>query len=161
MKRKIIARSALGFPLGITIGYLITIFISLAWADGHYAPCEPNLAYAMGSEINAVLLQALLSGILGIGFSGASVIWEIEHWGIVQQTGVYFAIVALIMMPIAYFLYWMEHTFWGFLSYFIIFVLVFIVFWIVMRMIGKHTVKQMNANLYRTMRDENEQGKSS
>lgn len=159
MKQKIIARGALGFPLGITIGYLITIFISLAWADGYYTPCEPNLAYAMGSEINAVLLQALLSGILGIGFSSASVIWEIDHLGIVQQTGIYFAIVALIMMPIAYFLYWMEHTLWGFLSYFLIFILVFIVLWIVMFIIGKHTVRKMNANLHQVMRDENEQEK--
>lgn len=157
MKRKIIVRSALGFPLGITIGYLITIFISLAWADGHYAPCEPSLAYAMGNEINAVTVQALFSGILGIGFGGASVIWEIDHWGVVQQTGVYFFIVSLIMMPIAYFLYWMEHSLWGFLSYFIIFVLVFIVFWVVMFIAGKHTVRKMNANLYKAMRDENEQ----
>lgn len=29
MKKKIILRGALGFPLGIAIGYLITIIISL------------------------------------------------------------------------------------------------------------------------------------
>lgn len=160
MKRKIIMRGALGFPLGITIGYLITIFISLAWADGHYAPCEPSLVSVMGSEINAVLVQALLSGILGTGFSAASVIWNIEHWGIVQQTGVYFVIVSLIMMPIAYFLYWMEHSLWGFLSYFIIFVLIFIVFWIVMCMIGKRTVRKMNANLHKAICEENVQEES-
>lgn len=38
MKKRIILRGAFGFPLGITIGYLISIFVSLIWAEGHYVP---------------------------------------------------------------------------------------------------------------------------
>jgi hypothetical protein len=29
-----------------------------------------------GSELNAVIIQTILSAILGAGFAGASVIWE-------------------------------------------------------------------------------------
>ena len=81
MKKKIVLRSMLGFPLGLALGYLITILISLIYADGSYSPCMPELAVIMGNEINAVLLQALLCGILGSGFGACSVIWEIETWG--------------------------------------------------------------------------------
>ena len=59
MKKKIIKRSLLGFSLGITMGYLITILISLGWANGYYSPCVPELISLMGNEINAVILQTI------------------------------------------------------------------------------------------------------
>lgn len=147
MKKKIVLRSTLGFPIGIAIGYLITIFISLVWANGYYSPCVPELISAMGNEINAVVLQALLCGILGIGFAAGSVIWEIEKWGIIKQTGIYFIIISVVMLPIAYFSYWMDHSIVGVLSYFGIFVLIFAFIWIIQFVIGKHNVRKMNENL--------------
>ena len=150
MKRKILLRSIMGFPLGIAVGYIITIFISLISANGYYSPCVPELTKIMDNEINAVILQALLCGLLGTGFAASSVIWEVEHWGIVKQTGIYFIIVSVIMMPIAYLTYWMEHSVIGFLSYFGIFAVIFIVTWIIQFIISKHSIKKMNANLYKT-----------
>ena len=148
MKKKIVLRSLLGFPIGITIGYLITIFISLGWANGYYSPCVPELISAMGNEINAVVLQALLCGLLGAGFAASSVIWEIENWSIIKQTGIYFIIISVIMLPIAYFTYWMEHNIVGILSYFGIFVLIFAFIWTIQFVIGKHNVRKMNENLH-------------
>lgn len=149
MKKKIFLRSISGFPLGLALGYLITIIISLIWANGYYSPCVPELAVMMGSEINAVLLQALLCGILGMGFAASSVIWEMENWGIVKQTGIYFSIVSAIMMPIAYATFWMEHSLKGVLSYFGIFAFVFALVWVVQYTRGRHNVKKMNEALYK------------
>lgn len=148
MKKKIVLRSILGFPIGIAIGYLITIFVSLSWANGYYSPCAPELISAMGNEINAVALQALLCGFVGAGFAASSVIWEIENWSIIKQTGIYFIVISVIMLPIAYFAYWMEHSIVGVLSYFGIFVLIFAFMWIIQFVIGKHNVKRMNKNLH-------------
>ncbi len=148
MKKKIIWHSILGFPVGIAIGYVITILISLFFGNGYYTPCVPALLSTMGDEIHAVLIQALLSGILGAGFAAGSVVWKIENWGITKQTGIYFIILSVIMLPIAYFLYWMEHSIIGFLSYFGIFVLIFACIWIIQFVIRKHTVKKMNAHLH-------------
>ncbi len=147
MKKKIILRSICGFPIGITIGYIISIFISLVWANGYYSPCVPELIYVMGSEINAVVLQTFLCGLVGAGFAASSVIWEIENWGIIKQTGIYFIIISVIMLPVAYFAYWMEHSIVGFFSYFGIFVLIFAFFWIAQFVTGKHNVRKMNENL--------------
>lgn len=153
MKKKLILRGALGFPIGITIGYFITIFFSLIWAEGYYSPCVPELVTTMGNEIKAVMMQALFSGLLGVGFGASGVIWEIEHWSIVKQTGIYFLIVSFIMMPIAYLLYWMEHSVAGFLSYFGIFALIFVLVWVIEFSIGKQDVKKLNDKLDKT-RDE-------
>ncbi len=148
MKKKIALRSILGFPIGIALGYLITIVISLIFADGYYSPCVPELIRVMGNEINAVVVQALLCGLLGVGFAASSVIWEMENWSIVKQTGIYFTIVSLIMLPIAYFSYWMEHSIAGFFSYFGIFVLIFAVIWVIQVAAGKRNVEKMNKKLH-------------
>ncbi len=149
MKRKIVLRSLLGFPLGLALGYMITIIISLIFADGYYSPCVPELTTSMEREINAVLLQAFLCGILGSGFGAASVIWELENWGLVRQTGIYFTIVSVIMMPIAFVTHWMEHSLKGILSYFGIFFIIFVVIWVIQYVIAKRNVKKMNDVLYK------------
>ncbi len=148
MKKKIILRSILGFPIGISIGYLITVFISLCHADGNYLPCVPELISAVGNEINAVVLQTFLCGLVGTGFAASSVIWEIEKWSIIKQTGVYFIIISVIMLPIAYFTYWMEHSIVGVFRYFGIFALIFTFIWVVQFVIGRHNVRKMNENLH-------------
>ncbi len=148
MKKQILLRGMLGFPLGLAMGYLITIFISLTVSDGRYYPYVPELAAVMGNEINAVLLQAVLCGILGAGFGACSVIWQIESWGILKQTGIYFSIISVIMLPTAYVSYWMEHSLKGILSYFGIFVLISAAVWIVQYAAAKHNVRKMNETLY-------------
>ena len=153
MKKKLFLRGALGFPIGIAIGYVITICISLRWAGGYYSPCVPELAEALGSEIGAVALQALLCGLLGAGFAASSVIWEMESWSLVRQTGMYFLSISLIMLPIAYAMHWMKHSAAWFMSYFGVFVLIFAVIWGVQFAIGKQNVKKMNEKISEEKQD--------
>lgn len=149
MKKKILARSLLGFPIGIALGYLITIILSIIWGNGKYSPCRPELAVWLGNEIRAVLLQAFLSGILGSGFGGASVIWEMEGWNLLKQTSLYFLIISVAMMPTAYICYWMEHSVKGILSYFGIFVFISVVIWLVQYAAIRHHIKKLNETLRR------------
>ena len=78
MKKKLIGRGVIGFPVGIAIGYVITVIISICIGDGFFHPVNPELVNKMGSELNAILIQTGLSGIMGTGFAMASVIWEID-----------------------------------------------------------------------------------
>lgn len=143
MKKAIISRGLIGIPVGITLGYLITIFISLGWGDGYYSPCVPQLAEEVGSEIGAVILQTVLCAVLGAVFSAASLIWELDHWSIVKQTGIYFLIISFTMMPIAYITHWMEHSLTGFLLYFGIFFFIGVVIWIVQYLVWRGRVKKI------------------
>lgn len=147
MKKQVILRGLLGIPLGIAIGHVITLIISLGWANGYYSPCVPALIETMGSELNAVLLQTILSGVLGASFAAISIIWEIDHWSIAKQSGVYFLIASFVMMPIAYLTNWMKHTFMGFLSYFAIFVLIFLIVWFIQYLLWKKSVQKLNAKV--------------
>ena len=89
MKKKLIGRGVIGFPVGIAIGYVITVIISICIGDGFFYPVTPELVNKMGSELNAVLIQTGLSGIMGTGFAMASVIWEIDSWSLAKQSGIY------------------------------------------------------------------------
>ena len=148
MKKKAFLRGLLGFPLGIAIGHIISVLICLIWGDGTFQPCVPSLVESFGNEINAVILQTLLCGVIGASFAASSVIWEFENWSIVKQTGLYFLINAVIMLPAAYLLNWMEHSLTGFLIYFGVFILYFAVIWLIQYFAWKHTLKKMNAKLH-------------
>lgn len=60
----------------------------------------------------------------------------------------------MVMMPTAYFMYWMERSAAGFLSYFGIFALMFAFIWIIQFMIGKRDVKKLNENLCQSRKNE-------
>ena len=80
MKKKMIQRGLLGFPLGIAIGFVITVIISMCIGDGSFYPVTPELIDTMKNELNAVILQTILCGILGTGI------------GILSYVGIFVAI---------------------------------------------------------------------
>ena len=147
MKKLAFQRGLFGFPVGIAIGYAITIVVSVFWGDGGYSPCVPALVDTIGSVIGAVAFQGVLCGILGASFAAASVIWEIESWSLVKQTGIYFVIAAITMLPIAYFTHWMAHSISGLLIYFGIFAAIFVVIWVIQYGVWKSKIKRINKHI--------------
>ena len=147
MKKKLIGRGLIGFPVGIAIGYVITVIISICIGDGFFHPVNPELVNKMGSELNAILIQTGLSGIMGTGFAMASVIWEIDSWSLAKQSGIYFAIACVIMFPISYFANWMPHSTAGILSYVGIFVAIFLAAWVAQYSVWKRKIKKMNEGI--------------
>lgn len=155
MKKQILVRSALGIPIGISINVIISVIISIyinaEEGGGIYYPCTFELITRMGSELNAVVLQLILSAVLGFVMGAASVIWQIESWSIVKQSGIFFVIIAIAMLSVSYFLYWMEHTFEGFISYLLTFAVYFIVIWVLIWLIeyfsAMRKVKKFNIRI--------------
>ena len=145
--KKIVSRVLYSFPIGISCSVGISLFLSLLFGEGKYYPFAASLVFFTGSEVKAMLLQTMLSGILGSVFGGMSFIWEIERWSILKQTAVYFLSVSIPMMGISYLLYWMEHSLNGFLLYFLIFVMVFFVVWLFNFAIYWFNVRRINQEL--------------
>ena len=82
---------------------------------------------------------------MGAGFAAASVIWELDSWSLAKQSGIYFLIISVIMLPIAYVTNWMQHTLLGVLSYVGIFVAIFLAVWLSQYLLWKRKIKKMNA----------------
>ena len=147
VKLTAIRRGLLGIPLGIAIGFLMSLVASISIGHGVYYAAKPELIAEMGSEINAVLLQTGLSGLIGMAFSAASVIWQLEDWSLAKQTGIYFLITALVMLPIAWFARWTERSFKGIAIYFGTFVVVFVIIWGIQYLTWRRKIKKMNEKL--------------
>ena len=150
MLKKAIIRGLLGFPLGIAMGYIITILISLVAGDGNYYPVAPELIDVFRNEINAVVFQTVLCGILGVSFSASSIIWEMEHWSIAKQTGIHLMITSCVMLPIAYFAHWVERTLLGFMLYYAVFLVVFFIIWLIQYVIWKNKIRDINRKVRET-----------
>lgn len=147
MKKEFLSRIAIGLPIGITIGFIFSILISACIGDGFYHAAAPNLVQKANGELNAVIFQTILSAILGVGFAGASIVWEFDSWSIAKQTGVSFAANAAFMFPIAYIADWMPHTVKGVLSYTLVFIIIFIIIWLIQYLLYKNKVNELNRKI--------------
>ena len=65
MKRMILFRTLNGVVAGIALSHAIALLSSLG--SGAYLPCAPALITACGSVLRAVVLQTVLSAVLGSG----------------------------------------------------------------------------------------------
>lgn len=144
MKKQIIKRGLFGLPVGIAIGFVIPLLISAAVGDGNYYPVTQELIDTMGNELSAVMLQTILCGIMGAGFAMASIIWELDSWSLAKQSGVYFFLACLLMLPIAYVANWMEHSVRGVIVYVGIFVVIFLSVWVTQYLVWKRKISKMN-----------------
>ncbi|MBN1776333.1 MAG: DUF3021 domain-containing protein [Clostridiales bacterium] len=70
-----------------------------------------------------------------------------ESWSIAKQTGLYFAVLSLTLLPIAYLTEWMEHSVTGFLIYFGIFVAIFVIIWVAQYFFWKNKISRFNSKI--------------
>ncbi len=147
MKTPIIKRTLLGFPLGLAWSQVITIVISLFIGDGGYYPFVPSLKETMGSDMGAILLQALLSGLMGSGFACMSFVWERDDWSMMKQCGIYFFAMAAFMLPVAYFTHWMERSLLGVATYYGLFTAIFLIIYGAQYLLWRQKIKKLNRTL--------------
>jgi hypothetical protein len=101
--KKALQRGLFGIPMGVFVGYTITILIALVQYDtGIYHPVVPKLSEVTGNEIFAVIIQYLLCAALGFAFAVGSAVFEVEEWGITKQTVIHFLITTIALFPVAY-----------------------------------------------------------
>ena len=153
MNNTFIKRGLIGIPIGIVIGYIMSIFLSLAFAGGHYG-AHPEIVKTFGNEINAVIVQTVLWGVLGFVFSGFSVFWEKDNWSLTKQTISVFLVYLLTILPIGYVLKWIKPNFASIALFILIFVSIFISIWVFIYFNMKQnllkingTIKKNNSNL--------------
>lgn len=147
IKKEVLKRLCMGIPFGIAIGCVITVFISVGVGDGEYYPYVPALLETAGTPIRAVILQTVLCSLLGAVSCAGSVIFSLDSWSLLKQSGIYFLILSAAMLPTAYVLHWMEHSFRGAVGYFAMFVLIFLFVWLSQYIGWKIKLKKMNAKL--------------
>ncbi len=147
MKKRILIKALQGFLPGIAIGYIITIVISFFIGNGYYGSVVPSFQRYAGSEINAVIIQTILCGMIGAVFSGADIIWGYEKWTLLKRTFVFYIITVIPMIAIALFLHWILLTPAAVISYLIVFTIIFFLIWASIYLKIKNEVEEINKQL--------------
>ncbi|MFD3450365.1 DUF3021 domain-containing protein [Microbacteriaceae bacterium 4G12] len=133
-----------GFVIGVIIGQIVQILISLKLGHGEYMPVVDQFRYFFVSEVAAVVVQILLTGIIGVTFATSSLVFDIVKWSLLKQYIVHFCITALVWVPIVMLL-WMPKTLISTLIFFSSFLGTYIVTWVIQYMISRNDIKQINA----------------
>ncbi len=144
MLNKIIKRGLLGFVYGIFIGQTILILESLFKGDGSFTAFSSYLASITSTEIGAVMLQYLVTGIIGITFASTTVIFEIEKWSLVHQIVVHFLITSVVMYFSGFLCGWFPHTVTSTIIWFAVFIVVYVIMLIRFTMYYKKKARELN-----------------
>ena len=136
-------RALIGAPVGLAYNTVMNIIISLNIGDGKYYPMVPELAADFGSEIAAVIVQALCAMLVGAAFAGASVVWNTD-WSLAKSTLVHLLVCSVATFPTAWLIRWMDHTPGGVLKYFAIFFVIYAATWIIWYMRMKKSISAIN-----------------
>ena len=147
MKKKLLIRSLLGAPIGVTVSLIITVIISLCTGHGEYYPAPHELTELCGNEITAVIVQFFCSLAVGAIGGASSVIWDMEKWSLTKQTLIHFAVLAVTFIPLSYVLNWIPHYLYGALGYVAAFVIVYVLMWTSIYFSIKAKIKKMNEQL--------------
>lgn len=147
MKKKLLFRSLMGAPIGVTVSLIVTVIFSLCMGHGEYFPAPHELIAFCGSETVAVIVQLICSLFIGAVGGGSSVIWETEKWSLLKQTVVHFAVVSVPFFGIGYILNWLPHNLYGALGYAGGFIAVYLIMWFSIYFSIKSKVKKMNTQL--------------
>ncbi len=144
MKKQIWRRVLSGIPIGITIGYLITIVISLQFGEGAYIAVNPELALQYGSEINAVMVQTFCYMVIGAVFGGLSAVWENDRWSLFIQSSIFCAVGGITLLGAALLCKWTELSLGGVLFFVGLYLLIFFGIWIIEYWINLRRVRRLN-----------------
>ena len=149
MKKKVLFRSLFGLLSGVALGQLIAIVISAIKGDGSFYAVIPELVNDFGGEQSAVIVQTILLGVSGAIVGAASVIWELDRWGLTKQTGAHFCLFAIPFTIVAYVLYWVPRSVGGVAASVIVLVVIYAAIWCGAYFSAKRKIQKINVQLHR------------
>ena len=135
---KTLKRAGLGFFIGVFVGNVISALSG--WPD---AFVTEKLLAMTGGLAPAVLVQTLLSGVLGaVSFAGVS-LYDIESWPLLHIALVHYVIIEAAYYPIAFALGWM-HAAMEALIWLLISAVAYLIIYLIMWLIYRRQVKELN-----------------
>lgn len=144
MTKIVIKRLIIGFVLGAIIGNAIAMITGIFY--GEFTIITGTLKNSVGL-VGGILLQSLLSGLIGMAGIGGMSFYDIEIFSLLSSTIAHFVSI-MVSFTIAYFsLGWGDRNWLVYLIMFLMEALIFLIIWIVMYNQWKKTVNEMNEDL--------------
>ena len=135
-----------GALMGVGIGYIIAMCFSLSIKDGVFYPAPLEVLDSM-DNINAALMLAGYSALVGATFSGLRFVWNIERWSLLKSSLVYFTVNLVVMTFSGYKMYWFSHNLKSYIFYLGMYIFIFAVIWIICYNLAKKSANELNEKL--------------
>lgn len=148
--KKAMLRGALGFPLGVFISYTVGLVESLCyggWNTGDFLSVPPSMIPQAGNEMRAVVLEFILSGLIGFAFAAGSAIFQIDRWSLAKQTVCHFVLMSLVFFPAAWLCCWFGKSVGSILSFALIYCGIYFFSWIFQYHYWKKKILSINQKL--------------
>lgn len=143
MSRKIIKKAMFGFMLGMLAGNLIA-FLSRDKTADPIVIVSPILIQRSGSETQALIVQTLLSGLLGaVGMAG-TIFFEFDDWGMTKAMAVHFLAIIATLFPIAFWCGWISPDGKEVLIMLLIEAAAYLAIWLIMFLRCRKETKDLN-----------------
>lgn len=107
MIKQVLKRTLMGFVIGMPVGTLILILLSYTTESGALF-FTPVLLERTGSEATALLVQTLLSGVVGAVGMGGACFFDLDGWSVPASALAHWTVYTLVFLPIGFFLGWLE-----------------------------------------------------
>lgn len=149
--KKIISRMVNGLLICEFVLLVISLIMSYIFADGDFSLANPSLIESSKSVFAANFLSICLSGLLGMVFGFASVVWEEEKLSILTRTIIHFLLTASTMVFVGYKLYWFQKSSLSLAIFLGIYLLIYLVIWFVEYTLAKRDIARLNEKLKNNM----------
>ena len=136
MRKKITVLAGIGFVAGAFMGNLI------AFRTGGTL-VNARLLEWTGSEAVAILLQSLLSGLMGAVAMAGVELHEIERWPMALSAAVHWLLIEAVYVPVALGLGWVENG-TELLIMVSVQLVVYLIIWVIMYLRWRAQVKELN-----------------
>jgi|SRR5690625_4142095 len=141
-----------GASIGMFIGLICSISMSYVFGDGAYYPMSTYSAtgsffYKHLSEPTILIIALISWALIGIGFTLASKIFEHERWSTLKMTFIHFCVVILFFFPLSILSGWYPLNIKSFLTFVIMFLIIYITLWVILFFVNEQRVKAINRQL--------------
>ena len=150
---KVLNRIIGGFVIGVVIGQFVQVIISIG--QDTYVPVMDHFLAWFTSTTVAVIVQTILTGMIGITFALSSLLFDIARWSLLKQYIVHFVITSLVWIPIVMLL-WIPKSSIGTVIMIISYFSSYVITWISQYFISKKDIQQINATIQAKLQENEE-----
>ena len=143
--KDLIRLAVVGFVLGIIIGDILVVAFT---ASEGISLAAPELIEEFG-YVPAVILQTLLSGVLGCICFGATIVYYKDEYSILEATCIHMVIAFCTLIPVSNFLWWTGRVMEGNIVVLAMGVCAYVMIWFSVYMSYRIQIQKINEALER------------
>lgn len=148
-KERVVFLSAIGFGVGSMVGTLLTVVLTtMTISDGAVYLCVPEFIEFVGDPLQAFVIQAIMSGLLGMVGMGGATVYKIEEWSLLRATVTHASAVLFMFFLTGFTLRWFSLKEPGDLIITtLIYIVMYILIWLKNYLFYKSQITEINREL--------------